>query len=153
MRKLLSGTLAFLIFALGPSGAVLAGDSDIRSVIESLNATWNEAFNRGDASAVAALYRENATLSPGNGKVLRGRAEIENLFQSFIDNGVAKHRIEIVDVRAEGDFAYEVARWSANGPEKDGKATNLRGVLMHVFKRGEDGEWKSVTQVWNAFTE
>lgn len=125
-------------------------NEQLRSEIQSVNDKWNSAFNSGDANAVAALYAEDARLSPGDGRVLTGRAAIENLFQSFIDNGVHNHTIEIIETHGDGNVAYEVAKWSANGAEKDGQKPTFGGILVHVFHRGDDGNWKSQTHIWNA---
>lgn len=145
--------LTSLVCAFALSGPVLGADANLRTVVTGLNSSWNEAFNRGDASGVAALYDEKATLSAGNGKTLVGRPEIEKLFKSFIDSGVHKHTIDIVEVYGNGDFAYEVARWSAMGREKDGKEPTFGGVLTNVFERGTDGRWKSMSHVWNTATD
>ncbi len=144
IRLLISCVSAFVL-----SGSSLAADPNIRTVVTGLNSSWNDAFNKGDATAVAALYDENATLSAGNGKTLVGRSEIEKLFKGFIDGGVHKHTIDIVEVYGNGDFAYEVATWSAKGREKDGKEPAFGGVLTNVFERGTDGKWKSMSHVWN----
>lgn len=143
----------YLISAFGASGVVLAEGSNVRSAIESLNAAWNKAFNSGDASALAAMYHEQATVSPGNGEVLKGRADIEELFQSYIDGGLHNHGIDIVTVHRDGDLAYEVANWSASGPAKDGEKPTFGGVLINVFQKGADGTWKSLSHVWNASTD
>ena len=150
MNKLVIIFFFCVVWTFGGTNTVLAQDSDIRSVIESLNSTWNDTFNGGDAAAVAALYAEDATLSPGNGQTLVGRAEIENLFKSFIDAGVHNHTIEIIAAHGNGDFAYEVAKWSANGAEQDGAKPTFGGILVNVFRRGDDGKWQSQTHVWNA---
>ena len=153
MNRLPVPLLASYIFAIVLSGPALADDPNVRTVVTGLNSSWNEAFNKGDASAVAALYDEKATLSAGNGKTLVGRAEIEKLFKGFIDSGVHKHTINIVEVYGNGDFAYEVATWSAKGREKDGKEPAFGGVLTNVFERGTDGKWKSMSHVWNVSTD
>ena len=145
--------LTSCVSAFALSGPLLAADPDMRAVVTGLNSSWNEAFNRGDATAVAALYDEKATLSAGNGKTLVGRSEIEKLFKGYVDNGVHKHTIDIVEVYGNGDFAYEVARWSAKGREKDGKEPTFGGVLTNVFERGTDGRWKSMSHVWNTSTD
>src|SRR5438552_17697788 len=106
MRRLLIVLLTFFVCAFGLSGPVLAADSNMQTVVEGLNSTWNKAFNKGDASAVAALYHEKATLSPGHGKTLVGRAEIEKLFKSLIYDGVQNHNINIVLVHGNGVFVY-----------------------------------------------
>jgi len=153
MNRLPIRLLTSCAFAFALATPALAADSEIRAVVTGLNSSWNEAFNKGDASAVAALYDEKATLSAGNGKTLVGRAEIEKLFKGFIDGGVHKHAIEIVEVYGNGDFAYEVATRSAKGREKDGKEPAFGGVLTNVFERGADGKWKSMSHVWNTSTD
>jgi uncharacterized protein (TIGR02246 family) len=149
MNRLPIRLLTALVCAFALSSPVLAADTNVRTVVTGLNSTWNDAFNRGDATAVAALYDEKATLSAGNGKTLVGRAEIEKLFKSFIDGGVHKHTIDIIEVYGNGDFAYEVATWRAMGREKDGKEPAFGGVLTNVFERGTDGKWRSMSHVWN----
>ena len=98
---------------------------------------------------VATLYDEKAHLSPGNQKVLTGREETQKLFQSFIDGGVHDHAIEVVDVYASGDIAFEISKWSAKGAEKDGTTPEFGGVLMDIFERQSDGSWKSRLHIWN----
>jgi uncharacterized protein (TIGR02246 family) len=138
---------------LGLPSVAVAENKRVEEVIESLNSTWNEAFNSKNASAVAALYDKRAILSPGNGETVTGRAEIERLFQSFIDDGLHNHSIEIIDVHGQGSLVYEVARWSASGPQSDGKQSTFGGILINVFQQGADGEWQSLSHVWNASAE
>lgn len=122
---------------------------DTRSTIESINSTWNQALNGGNAAALAALYAEDAKLSPGNGQTLIGRAEIEKLFQSFIDNGVHNHAIDIIEVGGNDHLAYQVARWSANGAETDGKTPAFGGILMGVLEKQANGTWLARSHIWN----
>jgi len=145
--KLIALAIIFSCFSF--TGQVLGAEEATKSDVEALNTAWNDAFNSGDAAAVAALYHENAHLSPGNQKVLTGREEIQKLFQSFIDGGVHDHAIEIVDVHANGDIVYEISKWSAKGAEKDGKKPEFGGVLLNIFERQSDGSWQSRLHIWN----
>ena len=149
MTKLLRSTLLSFAITATIVPSANAGDTGLRSTLEQLNANWNQALNSGNAAAVAALYTEQATLSPGNGQTLVGRAAIEQLFKSFVDNGVHNHTIEIVDVGGDSRMAYQVAKWSANGAEKDGKKPSFGGILMSVFERRADGKWLARSHVWN----
>lgn len=149
MNKLLRNTLLSFVFSAAIVPASQAADGGMRATLEQFNSTWNQALNSGNASAVAALYTEQATLSPGNGQTLVGRGEIEKLFKSFIDNGVHNHTIEIVEAGGDDRLAYQVARWSANGAEKDGKKPAFGGILMSVAEKGSDGRWLTRSHVWN----
>lgn len=117
--------------------------------IEAANAEWNKALNSGDVKGLAALYTENATLSPGNGKVLVGRAEIENLFKSFVDGGVHNHTLEVIEVGGSDKLIYQVARWSAQGAEANGETPSFGGITTSVLEQGSDGTWSTRTHVWN----
>jgi uncharacterized protein (TIGR02246 family) len=124
-----------------------------RPTVEALNAQWDKTFNSGDAAALAALYHPNATVSPGNGKVVAGRAEIEKLFKGFFEAGAHNHKIDVVATSGTGTMLQQVANWKANGAAKDGKKPDWKGVLSSTFERGADGKWLAVSHVWNAASE
>ncbi len=123
--------------------------SDGRSVIETLNSRWNEAFNSGKPESMTELYDQSAVLSPGNGEVLVGKMAIEGLFRSFIENGVHNHTIEIIDTHFDGNTLYEVSKWNAYGQEENGKKPEFGGILVNIFHADENGEWKSHLHLWN----
>ncbi|MDX1605431.1 MAG: DUF4440 domain-containing protein, partial [Candidatus Competibacterales bacterium] len=96
MKTTLSVLLGLFFSA---SIAALAAEHDPMATAEELAAAWDEAFNAGDTAAVAAMYAEDARLSPGDGRVLEGRAAVQELFQGFIDYGVNNHMIEVISAR------------------------------------------------------
>lgn len=149
MKKLLRNSLMTIAMAVAIAQPARADDAGIKSTLVQFNSAWNQALNSGNAAAVAALYIEQATLSPGNGQTLVGRSEIEKLFQSFVDNGVHNHTIEIVEAGGNDRLLFQVAKWSANGAEKDGKKPAFGGILISVFEKGDDGLWLARSHVWN----
>jgi uncharacterized protein (TIGR02246 family) len=120
-----------------------------RSIIEAANAEWNKALNSGNVKGLAALYTENAILSPGNGVTLVGRAEIEVLFKSFVDAGVHNHTLEIVEVGGSDKMIYQVARWNAQGAEVKGETPSFGGITTSLLEQSADGNWLARTHVWN----
>lgn len=150
MQSLITTTLATIGFGLMVSNTSWAAEIDAKATVETLNAHWNKALNTGDAKALANQYAENALLSPGNGQVLNGRAEIEKLFQGFVDAGVHNHTLEIVSVGGNDKALYQVAKWNANGAEKDGKKPSFGGITTSVYERDANGQWVTRSHVWNA---
>ncbi len=149
MRNLLSGACVSLLLTLGLSTSAMAESSNIKSTVETANSAWNKALNTGNAKALSNQYAENATLSPGDGKVLVGRAEIEKLFKSFVENGVHNHAIEVVNVGGADNVIYQISKWSANGAEANGKVPAFGGITTSVLIKGADGKWLTQSQVWN----
>ena len=118
---------------------------DIKSIVESANSAWNKALNNGDIKALAGLYTENATVSPGSGTSLSGRNEIEALFNSFMENGVHNHTLEIIEVGGSGKVIYQVSKWQANGAV----SSSFGGITMSVLQQSLDGQWHTNSHVWN----
>jgi uncharacterized protein (TIGR02246 family) len=150
MKHLIPNTFLAAALTLGVHNSAVADINKLKSIAESANATWNQALNSGNASALAALYAENAILSPGNGKTLSGRTEIAALFKSFVDSGVHNHTLEIIEVGGNENLIYQVAKWNANGANKDGKSPSFGGITTSVLELGKDGKWLARTHVWNA---
>lgn len=121
---------------------------DVREIIRTNNRQWNAAFNSGDATAVAALYTDDATVLPHTHDVVRGADNIMGFWRSVIDAGFRNHAIELIDVHAHGDLAVEIAKWQAEGPGESGQQS-FGGSLVNIFERQNDGSWKCRLHIWN----
>ena len=63
-----------------------------------------EAFNKGDAAALAALFAEKGELVDENGNVFSGREQITGLFKAFFERfPKAELQMEVTGVRTVGD--------------------------------------------------
>ena len=63
-----------------------------------------EAFNKGDAGALAALFAEKGELVDENGNVYAGREQIAELFKAFFERfPKAELQMEVTGVRTVGD--------------------------------------------------
>lgn len=147
MKKLLSVLTLSSCIVGGSVGTALADTAD--ATVQSVNASWNAAFNRADSTALAALYSETATLSPGNGQILVGRQAIAELFQSFFDNGVTNHSIETVEVYSDQNQIVQLGKWHAEGVNDKQETIGFGGILTTVLKQNSNGEWETQSHVWN----
>ena len=136
-----STMLALSIFASLITGA-LAGPADDATKAE--YAAWNQAFNKGDAKAVAALYGSGALVLPPNHEVI-SQDGIEKFFAGIIGAGVTAHSLDIIKVMDTGDTHIATAKWSAKG--KDGSA--IGGIATHVFQKQPDGSYKLMLHTFN----
>ena len=127
------------------SGGAQAGDDEVAATIQSLNAKWDKALNTKDAAALASLYAEDGRVVTGDGKIMNGRAEIQGLFQGFMDGGFHDHKIGMIDVKVKGDIAYETATWSGVGGDKK----TYGGHIVNIYERQADGGWQAVLHIWN----
>lgn len=120
-----------------------------RQEIEATNARSIEAWGRGDAASVAALYTEDATVLPPNSQIVRGRKEVERFWKQMMQRGVRVVELRTLDVTQSGDFAYEVGAYALQIRPKRGRATTDKGKYVVVWKRQHDGSWQLAVDIWN----
>src|SRR4029453_12188724 len=101
--------LAVFVSLMSTASSVCWSDeaSGVRSAIEQAGTRFSEAYARGDAKAVAAFYTEDAIAFPPGGEMFKGRAAIEQMWQSTMDSGVKSLSFSVIDVGASGDLAHE----------------------------------------------
>ena len=54
-----------------------------------------------------------------------------------------------VDVAPHGDLAYALAKTTTTVSGPDGTSVSLRGKAATVWRKGPDGRWRCVVDVWN----
>ena len=125
--------------------AAPARSDDVRNAVEAGNRAFITAFLRGDATAVANRYTEDAQVIAPGSPAASGRPAIAAFWQNSIDSGVKDVALETAEVESAGDLAYEtgIVRLVA----KDGTTTEARYV---VIWRRIDGNWMLHRDIWNS---
>ena len=137
------------LFATLGLGCLLASPpawaEDARQAVEAGNRAFIAAFLRGDASAVANLYTEDAQVIPPGAPVAKGRAEIKEFWQSSIAAGFKDLTLETTKVESDGSLAYETG--VVRLVSKEGTTTAARYIV--VWKRIDDA-WLLHRDIWNS---
>ena len=139
------------------SSAAYAGskgkDEDVRearAAIEAANTKFSEAFARGDAKALAAMYTPDAIAFPPDSEMIRGNEAIGNFWKTTRDSGVQSATLTTVDVGRSGDVAYEVGKVSLTIQPVGKEPTTAAAKYVVVWKRQSDGSWKLHRDIWNS---
>jgi uncharacterized protein (TIGR02246 family) len=98
-----------------------------------------DAFEKGDAKAVAAFWAEDGDYVDVNGRHLHGRSAIENAFKDFFaENKGLQLRIDVNSIRfLTPDIAIEDGTTTVIPPD-DAPPSQARYTNVHVKK---DGQW------------
>jgi uncharacterized protein (TIGR02246 family) len=138
----LVGSIVGLARAASPSSADEAA-------IRAQTASWEKAYNGGDAKAVAALYAEDALLLPPGAPGVRGRAAILAFFTKDIADSKAGGVVFVVnpqtDVGVSGNMGWESGTYKVT----------VKGAVVETGKflsvsRKKDGKWLYIRDTWNA---
>lgn len=125
------------------------GTTMVQQAIESANARFVEAYNRGDVASVAALYTDDAALLPPNAQVLRGRQAIEGFWSAARQAGLRDPVLKTASVDHSGELACEIGSYTLKIQPEGGEATTDKGKYVVVWKRQADGSWKLAVDIWN----
>ena len=111
--------------------------------IRAASKQWDDAFNRGDFAALAALYTEEAKLLPPNSQMIIGREGIEGFF-----SGGGNGQLTMIDLHLNGDMAYVVGEWTFTMQPEEGEAISNNGKYVEIWKR-ENDTWMLDVDIWN----
>lgn len=111
----------------------------------SLMQSWREAWQLGDAVAVAHLYSPDAGLVLADGERLQGRAAIQKHFEQRL-GGALDVRTGLLDFVASGRMAYATGPLWYQYRDARGQAQTVVGHFVVVLVK-EEGQWKIRSQV------
>lgn len=120
-----------------------SGLTEARQAIDKGNAQWVEAWDKADASLIAALFTNDGVLLGRNGKFFKGPQQILERMKTVLEGagkGV-KATVTTVDLWLDGETAYETGTYSYKYQEK-GKPVTEEGRYVTIWKRQTDGTWK-----------
>jgi uncharacterized protein (TIGR02246 family) len=125
--------LLSLALALVPAATWSAELDD--GAVRKLSEKYTTAWNAGDAAGVAALYAQDAVLTMSDGRTMRGRAEIQTVFDEVMKS---KGRLTISadEARALGSDA---GVWRCEWKRAEPKGGSPRGTRLAVLAASKDG--------------
>ncbi len=140
-----TNSLAFFFLVCLIFNSCTQGPTDVTGEITEANKGFMEAFNNGDASALAKNYTSNAKLFPSNSDVIEGQEAIEGFWNAGLSMGLKKIVLETVTAESYGNFAIEEGRYKTYA---EGDQIVGQGKYIVTWKK-EDGQWKLHKDIWN----
>jgi uncharacterized protein (TIGR02246 family) len=133
-------SLACLVLAAAPALA------QSKPTIQKLNDEWADAFNRGDAAALAAMYTQDAYVLPAGAPLVKGRGDIEAFWKQAMQQ-LGDMKCTTLEVKPLGrNAAREIGgcTFRTKGqPAQDG------ALKYAVVWQKEGGRWKLLQDIWN----
>lgn len=116
------------------------------ATIQRLNDKWTDAFNKGDAAAVAAMYAPDAYVLPPGHDMVKGRSAIEAFWKAAAQQ-LGNAKLTTVDVlplgpRAAREIGTVTLETKAQPPQR------VVGKYSVVWRK-IGGRWLLATDIWN----
>jgi len=122
--------IACLLLAV--SQPALAQDQLDSAALAEMQTHFAEAYNRGDADAMAAAFTEKAIRVTPSG-IFQGRDAIRQSFQDALTLGLHDYSVQRVISRSEGTFVFDAGNWHAKLGDKP-----LHGYYTAIVVRDGD---------------
>ena len=117
-----------------------------KATIQSLNDKFAQAFNKGDAAGVAALYTAEAVILPPGAEMMKGRSAIQAFWKGATEQ-LGDGKLTTVDVKPLGsESAQEIGTFTfrTKGPQPQ----EVTGKYVVIWEK-VGGDWKLATDIWN----
>jgi ketosteroid isomerase-like protein len=129
-------------------GKIVRAD-DIRPAMEAANARFVAAFNTPDTAAFPDQYTADAVLFFQGAPPVTGPEAIRQFWEARIKLGGRDVKFEIIDAGADGRYAYQVTRTTAQLVRPNGEKTPISGHTVRIFEKQSDGTWKTKVHMFN----
>lgn len=125
-------------------------EQDIRE-IKAMSQARADAFNAGDAAAIATHFTTDAVLMAPNTPQKIGPEAVEAYYQEIFDNYRTGLESGYDAVRVDGNLAFgrgfaKVTLFS----KTTGDTTYATSKYLNILERQPDGSWKTTHDIWNA---
>ena len=122
----------------------------VKAKIEADCKASEQASLKGDVTAAASYYAENAVILVSNMPMVKGRADIEKTMRGWMESGMKMKEFTTTTISVEGagDFAIQLGRYFQTF-EMGGKVIADTGKFVTVWRKQVDGSWKMAYDIWN----
>ena len=97
------------------------------------------------------LWADDAVVMPPGVPPIRGKAAIRQYVEGAakIPGFQIRWEPETVFVSQSGDLAYMIERNVATFNDSQGNPVTTYGKVVTVWRKGTDGSWRNVVDIWN----
>ncbi len=123
--------------------------SDI-AAIEAMSKARAQAFNEGDAKAIAGYFTEDAILMAPGAEPRVGPEEVEAYYQATFDLYETHLNSYYNEVEVSGDLAFGRGTAEVMLIPKNGDSTTVSvSKYLNILQKQPSGEWKTTHDIWN----
>jgi ketosteroid isomerase-like protein len=120
---------------VGAGGAVARGDGNVLKLVRRANLAYHNAVAARDAGAVARLYTKDGWYLAENRPPIRGRAAIEQHFESLFGLGLCSFTLSTKAVDSGGKLVVAYGSYVTGICPPGGQPFEISGKYVLVYQR------------------
>ncbi len=142
-----------LCTVLFSTSLVAADMSAAAKALAKIDDEWSAAALKKDAAKVASYYAEDAIAYPPNAPALIGREAAGKAWaQMLSDPNLVSMSWKTIhaEIATSGEFGLTTGAYEATVKGADGKLATDKGKYVCAWRKGKDGTWKAVHDIWSS---
>ena len=143
--------LAFSFVLLNNSNAQEEfNSSSAQKAIDEGNDAFSSYFTKGDSTAMAGLYADDAIVLPPNMKRVEGHDDIAKLWGSFIKMGKVNIQLSTTELTGSGNIAVETGNYNLNIKPEGKDAMKDHGKYLVIWRKQNNNSWKMIRDMFSS---
>lgn len=113
---------------------------------------WSDSYEAKNMDAFFATIDENVVFLAPNTPIIKGKEAFKqwSLKLQTVPGFALKHQPTMVDVSETADLGYTIGSYEMTVSDAQGNPITDYGKYVTVWKKGEDGKWKVVSDIFNS---
>lgn len=134
-----------------PSRTTATSTQDDETAIRQLFGQMIEKWNADDLDGFMAHVADDVVQMPPGQPAVVGKEALHSAYEGFVSAYDDTWEPSIEHIEISGDLAIVQSVYTQSWtPINGGRTTTYSGKDIHVFRRGADGSWEMIIEIWNA---
>jgi len=122
-------------------------------VLIALDDDWSKAAVARDVDRVASFYAEDASVYPPNEPGVVGRANAHKVWAGAFADPSYNLSWKTTSSGVDNNLGWTAGTYQESSKTPDGKVIHGKGKYLCVWRKGADGKWKAIQDMWNSDTK
>jgi uncharacterized protein (TIGR02246 family) len=149
-RFLAVAVICACTIAIATHAIAAKGIDPSAKALAALDKEWSDAAAAKNADKVASYYAEDAVVYPPNEPVLNGRAAARKAWGDMLAMPEFKMSWKTESAGVNGNLGYTAGTFEDSYKGADGKTVSEKGKYLCVWRKGADGKWQAIHDMWNS---
>lgn len=143
----LSAGIILCLCAIALSTSLLrASIPESAKALAALDDEWSKAAAAGNVDGVVSYYADDATAYPPNAPAATGKAAIKAAWQALLGNPKIKLAWKATNAGVDHNMGFTTGTYQVTS---SGMIVE-KGKYVCVWRKGADGKWKALHDIWNS---
>ena len=126
-----------------------AGEDQNAKALIALDDQWSQAAVARDIDRVVSFYADDAVAYPPNEPIAVGRAAARKVWAGYFADPTFQISWKTTSAGAENNTGWTAGTYQDSFKGPDGKTVVEKWKYLCVWRKGADGKWKAIHDIWN----